>query len=73
MYLTTAQVKILRDFYKIACRGSDVFEFPDPEAQAPTMIQPSPMLFCRWTGAPTISATSAAGMWAASLPMEIIP
>jgi hypothetical protein len=74
MYLTTAQLQTLETFYKITVRGSDVFLFPDPEGFMPGVAtSPTPMLYCRFTGSPSISATSAAGMWAVGLPMEVIP
>src|SRR5262245_38220680 len=31
MYITTDQLNILRNFYKVTVRGSDVFLFPDVE------------------------------------------
>jgi hypothetical protein len=67
MYLTTAQLQTLETFYKITVRGSDVFIFPDPENPS------SATLYCRFTGSPSVSATSAADMWAVGLPMEVIP
>jgi hypothetical protein len=57
----------LETFYKVTVRGSDVFIFPDPENPS------SATLYCRFTGSPSISATSAADMWAVGLPMEVIP
>lgn len=74
MYMTTEQVSTLRDFYQVAVRGSDVFSFPDPEAYMPGPITwPLPTVNCRFTGAPTISATVKPGCWMVALPMEIVP
>src|SRR5580765_7908538 len=63
MYLTTAQLQTLETFYKITVRGSDVFLFPDPEGFMPGVAtSPTPMLYCRFTGSPSVSATDSAGM-----------
>jgi hypothetical protein len=74
MYLTTDQLATLKTFYTVTTRGSDVFMFPDPEAFMPDgPASPMPLLYCRFVGSPTVSATQAAGMWSVGLSMEVIP
>jgi hypothetical protein len=74
MYMKTSQLAVLKQFYQVATRGSDVFIFPDQEAYTPGPPPvPFPTVYCRFTGAPSISATPAPGVWSVGLSMEIIP